>query len=112
MPVVHLLSASRIGTVKDCLKVNGMQRTFLVHVPPGLAVKAKPPLVIAMHPFTGTGQGMEQLTGFSALADSEGFIVAYPDGRQWVWNANPANPSSILGSPADDVALFPRSSTT
>ena len=48
---------------------------------------------------------MEQLTGFDAIADREGFLVAYPDGNQRVWNANPANPSSIFGKPADEVAF-------
>ena len=94
------------GTVGDSLTVNGLRRTYLVHVPPALGAKAKLPLLIAMHPFTGTGQTMEELTGFSALADSENFIVAYPDGHQRVWNANPADPSSILGPPADDIAFI------
>lgn len=40
------------------------------------------------------------------LADEENFIVAYPDGYQRVWNADPAAPSSILGAPADDVAFI------
>ena len=46
------------------------------------------------------------MTGFSALADRENFLVAYPDGRQRVWNANPAAPSSILGPPADDITFI------
>ena len=93
------------GTVEDSLIVNGLRRTYLVHPPSALSGKAKLPLLIAMHPFTGTGQTMEKLTGFSALADSEDFIVAYPDGHQWVWNANPADPSSLLGPPADGRVL-------
>jgi poly(3-hydroxybutyrate) depolymerase len=49
---------------------------------------------------------MDKSTGFSALADSEDFIVAYPDGHQRVWNANPAEPSSILGLLADAIAFI------
>ncbi len=93
------------GTVADSLRVEGARRTFLVHVPMASNLGVKRPLLIVLHPFTGTGRSMEQLTGFSSVADSEGFIVAYPDGRQRVWNANPASPSSLLGAPADDVAF-------
>ncbi|MCC6798022.1 MAG: prolyl oligopeptidase family serine peptidase [Candidatus Hydrogenedentes bacterium] len=95
------------GTTRSAIEVEGLRRTFLLHIP--TAVKAsndKIPLVIALHPFTGTGASMERLTGFSAIADREGFLVAYPDGRQRVWNANPASPSSIIGEPANDVAFI------
>jgi len=83
-----------------------MNRTFLLHVPPAYNGTAKLPLVVALHPFTGTGAAMEQMTQFSVLADEENFLVAYPDGHQRVWNANPASPSSIVGAPADDVAFI------
>jgi len=94
------------GTIEDSLSAAGMKRTFLVHLPADVDAEARLPLVIALHSFTGTGRSMEATTGFSALADSEGFIVAYPDGRQRVWNANPGAPSSISGPPADDVAFI------
>jgi polyhydroxybutyrate depolymerase len=93
------------GTLKECIVVGDLDRTYLVHVPTGFDGKTRLPLVVALHPFTGTGKAMERMTGFSSLADREGFLVAYPDGHQRVWNADPAAPSSILGPPADDVAF-------
>ena len=94
------------GSVRGSIDVDGQTRTYLVHVPAAFDADHKLPLVIALHPFTGTGETMERMTGLSALADREGFLVAYPDGRQRVWNADPAAPSSILGPPADDVAFI------
>lgn len=50
-------------------------------------------LVVALHGGGGTGAHFEQIAGFDNLADSAGFIVAYPDavrdsdGRIATWNA-------------------------
>lgn len=94
------------GTVHGSIDVDGQRRTYLLHIPTNDKGSELFPLVVALHPFTGTGASMERLTGLSAIADREGFFVAYPNGRQRVWNANPASPSSIFGEPADDVAFI------
>lgn len=94
------------GTTRESLMVQGMRRTYLVHVPAGYQGSSKLPLVVALHPFTGTGRSMERMTGLSALADRDGFLVVYPDGRGRVWNADPAAPASVVGAPADDVAFI------
>lgn len=94
------------GTIKECIVVGELNRTYLVHVPTAFEAKERLPLIIALHPFTGTGETMERITGLSSLADRESFLVAYPDGHQRVWNADPVAPSSILGRPADDVAFI------
>jgi polyhydroxybutyrate depolymerase len=51
---------------------------------------------------------MRSLTGFDAIADAEGFIVVYPDGKRRLWNADPTPQSSVslLGEPADDVVFI------
>lgn len=62
------------------VQVGSQDRTSILHVPPQLAQKKLLPVVIALHGGMGTGASMEAKTGFSALADLEGFLVAYPDG--------------------------------
>jgi len=64
------------------------RREFLLHVPP------VPPraLVVVLHGAFSTARQTERETGFSALADREGFLVAYPEGNGilgWLqhWNA-------------------------
>jgi len=94
------------GTVRGAIDVDGQRRSYLLHIPSSDKGDAHLPLLIALHPFTGSGASLERLTGFSGIADREGFFVAYPDGRQRVWNSNPAAPSSIVGEPADDVAFI------
>jgi polyhydroxybutyrate depolymerase len=52
-------------------------------VPKGL--KPGAPLVLALHGRLGQGRNQAKLTGFDAVADEAGFIVAYPDGVSRSW---------------------------
>src|SRR5689334_15791630 len=63
----------------------GLQRTFYLHVPPSYDSVRPMPLVLAFHGGSGSGRGMESLTGFSTLADQKGFLVVYPDGVDHRW---------------------------
>lgn len=58
--------------------VGDVTRTAVVRVPAAYDGVRPLPLVIAIHGAGGTGVGMGFT--FNALADSEGFIAAYPDG--------------------------------
>jgi polyhydroxybutyrate depolymerase len=55
-------------------------RKFLLHVPPGYRADGPLPLVVVLHGAFSTGGQTETETGFSDLADAEGFLVAYPEG--------------------------------
>jgi hypothetical protein len=85
-----------VGTTTHTLPVAGVERELLVHLPPKPA--ANMPLVVDFH---GAGSNMAQqavYSGFDAVADKNGFVVATPNGvdapiRQW----------NFLGQ--DDVAF-------
>ena len=66
------------------LVVGGVTRTYVLHVPPHPA--KSPALIVAFHGHLGTGAHMEELSGFDALSDRDGFVVAYPDGLDRGWN--------------------------
>lgn len=62
------------------------QRRYVMTIPQSYAASSEPvPLVIALHPATGTGEQMMRLTNYNALAETENFIVVYPDGVGGVW---------------------------
>jgi polyhydroxybutyrate depolymerase len=71
-----------------------VERTYRLHVPPGLPHDGAAALVLAFHGGGGDGARMEGLTGFSALADHAGFAVAYPDGIGRHWNDGRDNSAS------------------
>jgi len=59
---------------------NAVRRKFLLHIPPNYRQNTPLPLVIVIHGAFSTGKQTEIETGFSALADEERFLVAYPEG--------------------------------
>jgi polyhydroxybutyrate depolymerase len=90
LPLACLVAASTAAsaeraTVSRTLEVDGVTRGYLLHVPPALA-PGPAPLVLVFHGGGGNGPGTERLTRFSALADREGFLVAYPEGIGRNWN--------------------------
>jgi polyhydroxybutyrate depolymerase len=84
------------------LDVGGTVRTALVHVPPGVAAGQPLALVLALHGYGGSGPRMEPYSGFSAVADRYGLLVAYPSSEGLSWNSTAAR-----GHP-DDVRFLAR----
>jgi polyhydroxybutyrate depolymerase len=93
--------AGRDETIK--VQVGERTRTCLVHLPPAWDGNRPLPVVIAMHGAGGNGAGMAASTGFSALADEKGFVIAYPQGMGG-WSALFGKPiPGGHGAQTDDV---------
>lgn len=60
-------------------------RSALVHHP--RSAEAGAPLVLVLHGANGTGADAQRYLGWNALADRDGFVVAYPDALDKRWNA-------------------------
>jgi polyhydroxybutyrate depolymerase len=82
------------------LRVNGEDRAYLLYVPSGYRSARPAPLVLVFHGAGGRAQGFARHTGFSGVAEREGFVVAYPQGLQRRWNDGRGN-----GTPHDDVGF-------
>ncbi len=65
------------------LTFGGLQRTYLLHVPPGLTAPAG--LVVNLHGAGQTGAVQADISNYNAVADQYGFVVAYPDGIDMSW---------------------------
>ena len=63
------------------LTFGGLQRTYVLHLPPG------PPagLVLNLHGAGMNGGEQAALTDYNSVADRYGFVVAYPDGIDSTW---------------------------
>jgi polyhydroxybutyrate depolymerase len=88
------------GSYTVTLASGGLQRSALVHVPPGLAAGGAVPLLLALHGAYGNGPFMQSYSGFSKLADRDDFIVVYPSAAGRFWNI-----SEAAGQP-DDVTFI------
>jgi polyhydroxybutyrate depolymerase len=73
--------------IPGSLTHDGLERTFLLHMPSSYDEVEPMPLVFALHGGGGTGENMIKLTEeFNDLAEEKGFIVVYPDGIEKHWN--------------------------
>lgn len=104
-----LAGLSQPVAARETLVVAGQARTFDIHVPSRVASARRPvPLLIVLHGGTGNGARIRQSLALDAVADREGFVVAYPDGVGGHWNdgrfgAVGARQEALLG---DDVAFL------
>ncbi|MBV9515533.1 MAG: polyhydroxybutyrate depolymerase [Mycobacteriaceae bacterium] len=91
------------GSSLHTINVGGVDRSYRVHKPAGLPTAA--PLVVMLHGGFGSGEQAERAYGWDQLADSEKFVVAYPDGVARAWNVH-----GCCGRPSrddiDDVAFI------
>lgn len=89
-------------TVRDDYR--GIERQYRLYIPQSYAditADNPVPLIIVMHGAGGDGRGMEEVSAFSSLAETAGFIVIYPDGLQGGWNDNRPTETSV-----DDVGYL------
>jgi polyhydroxybutyrate depolymerase len=71
--------------------VDGRERTYFLHIPPGLNNRQSVALVFVFHGFSGNANSIRTFSGFDAISNANGFIVAYPNGTgrsdALSWNA-------------------------
>ena len=74
-------NAMRPASTRTVHVVSGnVDRTAIVHVPPSKEGTLLP-LVIALHGSSGSADEFETITGLDQTADTDGFIVVYPNGE-------------------------------
>jgi polyhydroxybutyrate depolymerase len=83
------------------IQSGGVAREYLLHIPASYDARQAVPLVLALHGGGGQAVGMERMSGLDALADRDGFIVAYPQGLDRHWNDG----RTADVSKADDIAF-------
>ena len=90
--------------------VVGGDRPVTVHVPAAYAPSRPAPLVMLLHGYTGSGQGIEDWFHLAPAAEARGYVYAYPDGTMdrngdRFWNATDAC-CNVEKSGVDDVAYL------
>jgi polyhydroxybutyrate depolymerase len=88
------------GDSDETMPSGGIDRTYILHVPPSYDGTRQTPLVLNLHGFGSNARQQAIYSGFPAKGDREGFIVVTPDGtgepRHWNYPG--------LGG-ADDIAF-------
>ena len=96
-------SSPRPGTSAHTITSGGLERCYLLYLPPDFDPSQPIPVVISFHGFASSPGGHAVITGWNQIADSEHFLVVYPQGTGFPlrWNSFP----SAWWSSIDDVAF-------
>jgi polyhydroxybutyrate depolymerase len=103
-PVVCPTTVLKSGDSTLTLQVGSVTRSYVLHVPRAYDGKKPVPLIVDFHGMPSTGQ--EELTSstYPAITDSEGVVIAFPEGMTGTlgrgWNFGPC---CVAG--ADDLGF-------
>lgn len=86
------------------LTIGDLERSYLLHVPPGLNKSQPVPVVFAFHEHFDNASAMQQMTGFNAISDKGGFLVVYPEGIGSSWNVGRCCGAAVTKN-ADETAF-------
>jgi polyhydroxybutyrate depolymerase len=110
IPLMLLLAVCAIARAPSAhadqartLDVGGVQRSYVIHLPP-VSGSAPHPLLLLLHGGGGRGKGMARLTRIEPIADRAGFIVVYPDGIDRHWNDG----RDTIKHKVDDIGFIAR----
>ena len=79
-PVSPGTTGQRTIAADPAISEGATTRSYLVHVPESYQPAKALPVVLAFHGHGGDAAGMERGSGFSVLAEQQGFLAVYPQG--------------------------------
>jgi polyhydroxybutyrate depolymerase len=111
-----LAGQSPAAEERRSIDVAGIRRAYLLYRPASPPPGQPLPLVLVFHAAGGRADGIARHTGFSDLAEREGFVVAYPDavGRRWNDGRRAVGPDDVgfvralLDSLGSELGVDPR----
>lgn len=74
------LRSGQRGLTTRSVMVGTTKRTYLVYLSASFDPKTPAPFVYVFHGYAMSGQQMHDITQYTALADTEGIALAFPDG--------------------------------
>ncbi len=95
-----------IGLTQDLTLTHDSElRVYDVLRPALAAVATRRPLVVDLHGFTSDGNQQRGISGWSAIAEANGFLVAWPDGLDNSWNGITCCGTAVTNN-VDDVGFI------
>jgi polyhydroxybutyrate depolymerase len=69
----------------EIVKVNGFERSMVVHLPHGYDKAKRYPVVLVLHEVGGNAATIANITHFDEVADQNSFIAVYPNAKDGHW---------------------------
>lgn len=76
---------------------DGIERTYIIHLPPEYNSDMEYPLVINMHGLGSNAVEQQFYSDFNKVADTAGIVVVYPNGVNNLWNISSDNGIDDVG---------------
>jgi polyhydroxybutyrate depolymerase len=91
--------------------VAGTERSFIYYAPERLDPAVPAPILVVAHGFSLLAEELFAVTGYAAVADREGFLLAFPSGQGRIpWNIGEATCASelnrVFSAPGDDQGFI------
>ena len=80
-PVVPTPPKAPKGTLDKTMEHEGMTREYIIHVPESYKPDLPTSLLLCFHGYTNTAKFIMEYSNFNDIADTENFIVVYPQGN-------------------------------
>jgi polyhydroxybutyrate depolymerase len=107
-PIPLPLQTIQPGDSARSLKVGDLDRSYLLHIPPGMDASLPVPVVFAFHGYSGDATNI-QTYGFNDTADKKGFVLVAPFGTGATgglsWNAGACCGAASAGN-VDEAAFI------
>ena len=71
------------NATQHAIEMGGIERTYTLFIPACVSKDKPAALVILFHGSGGNGMSMDHMSGFSAVAEREGFILSSPCPMPW-----------------------------
>jgi polyhydroxybutyrate depolymerase len=99
------------GKTNRAVTAAGVHRTYVLYEPEGIDPNAPVPLVFVFHGMMMSGQEMFDITEYATLADSDRFVVAFPDGEPlsvgpWNVGKDVCPPGDLVNATGNDLAFL------
>lgn len=102
--VIGLPNTVNAERYEEKIKVSEQDRSYIIYLPDDVNDQKDIPVIFAFHPALATGKFMEETTGLHKHGSE--FIVVYPDGYRWTWNAGGKCCGKANDHNIDDVGFF------
>lgn len=83
---IFIFSNSLAQNINKTIIVDGLQRQYILHLPPSFNTLTKLPVIFALHGGGGTAKNAVSFYNLESLADKNSFMVVYPDAVNKAWS--------------------------
>jgi len=93
------------GDTERSVMVNGLERSYLLHIPPGINSQQSVPIAFAFHGFYLRPIDLQVGTEIDDFSNLSSFLVVYPEGVGLRWNVAEIGPGDAIEQNVDELAF-------